>query len=153
MSDTVAVMAGGRIVQAGAPREVYGQPDNRTVADFLGSANFLRGRIVETSDGLATVALADGVSISVPFRGGLAAGAAVDVIFRPEDATTHLDPAVGTIECAVERVVFQGGMSEYQLRVGSTLLRTVVHPSVSAERGDRAWIAIRPERCILFAAN
>ena len=154
MSDTVAVMAGGRIVQAGAPREVYGQPDNRTVADFLGSANFLRGKVVETSDGLATVALAEGaVSISVPSRGGLAAGAAVDVIFRPEDVTTHLDPAGGAIECAVERVVFQGGMSEYQLRLGTTLLRTVVHPSVSAEPGDRAWIAIRPERCILFAAG
>ena len=37
MSDTIAVMSGGRIVQAGAPREVYGQPGNRTVANFLGS--------------------------------------------------------------------------------------------------------------------
>ena len=67
--------------------------------------------------------------------------------------TTHLDPAGGAIECAVERVVFQGGMSEYQLRLGPTLLRTVVHPSVSAEPGDRAWIAIRPERCMLFSAE
>ena len=47
MSDTVAVMAGGRIVQSGAPRDVYGRPDNRTVANFLGSANFLRGKVVE----------------------------------------------------------------------------------------------------------
>jgi iron(III) transport system ATP-binding protein len=153
LSDTVAVMSGGRIVQSGAPREVYGQPDNRTVANFLGSANFLRGRIVAAGDGLATVVLADGaVSIDVPSR-GLAAGATVDVIFRPEDVTTRLDPANGSIECAVERIVFQGGMSEYQLRLGSTLLRTVVHPSVSARPGDRAWIAIRAERCILFAAG
>jgi len=50
----------GRIVQSGSPREVYGRPDNRTVAHFLGSANFLRGRIVEAGDGLATVELADG---------------------------------------------------------------------------------------------
>jgi iron(III) transport system ATP-binding protein len=154
MSDTVAVMAAGRIVQSGAPREVYGQPDNRTVAHFLGSANFLRGRIIEAGDGLATVALAEGaVEIRVPSRAALSAGAAVDIIFRPEDVTTHLDPAAGAIECAVERVVFQGGMSEYQLRLGSTLLRTVVHPSVSAQPGDRAWIAISPERCILFAAG
>jgi ABC-type Fe3+/spermidine/putrescine transport system ATPase subunit len=153
MSDTVAVMAGGRIVQSGAPREVYGRPDNRTVANFLGSANFLRGTVVESGDGLAMVALADGaVSIHVPSRLSLSAGAAVDVIFRPEDATTLLDPAGDAIECAVERVVFQGGMSEYQLRLGSTVLRTVVHPSVSAQPGDRAWITIRPERCILFAA-
>ena len=70
----------------------------------------------------------------------------------PRGRTTHLDPVDGAIECAVERVVFQGGMSEYQLRLGPTLLRTVVHPSVSAQAGDRAWIAIQPERCILFAA-
>ena len=60
MSDTVAVMAGGRIVQSGAPRDVYGRPDNRTVANFLGSANFLRGQVVEASDGLATVTLNGG---------------------------------------------------------------------------------------------
>jgi ABC-type Fe3+/spermidine/putrescine transport system ATPase subunit len=88
----------------------------------------------------------------VPSRGH-ATGATVDVIFRPEDVTTHLDPAGGAIECAVERVVFQGGMSEYQLRLGATLLRAVVHPSISAGPGDRAWIAIRPERCLLFAAT
>jgi iron(III) transport system ATP-binding protein len=154
MSDTVAVMAGGRIVQSGAPREVYGRPANRTVANFLGSANFLRGKVIETRDGLATVAL-DGVAsaIHVPSRAAVSAGTLVDVIFRPEDATTRLDPVDGTIECTVERVVFQGGMSECQLRFGSTLLRTVVHPSVGAQPGDSAWIAIQAERCILFAVD
>jgi hypothetical protein len=43
-------------------------------------------------------------------------------------------------------------MSECQLRLGSTLLRTVIHPVVGAQPGDRAWIAIQAERCVLFAA-
>jgi iron(III) transport system ATP-binding protein len=154
MSDTVAVMAGGRIVQSGAPREVYSQPDNRTVANFLGSANFLRGKVVEMRDGLATVAFDDGTNMfHVPSRAALSSGAMVDVIFRPEDVTTHLDPVEGAIQCAVERVVFQGGMSEYQLRLGSTLVRAVVHPSVSAQPGDRAWIVLQTRRCLLFAVN
>src|SRR5262249_53570523 len=55
MSDTVAVMAGGRIVQSGSPRQVYGQPDNPTVANFLGSANVLRGKVIGGRDGLAIV--------------------------------------------------------------------------------------------------
>jgi iron(III) transport system ATP-binding protein len=148
------VMAGGRIVQSGAPREVYSQPDNRTVANFLGSANFLRGKVVEMRDGLATVAFDDGTNmLHVPSRAALSSGAMVDVIFRPEDVTTHLDPVEGAIQCAVERVVFQGGMSEYQLRLGSTLLRAVVHPSVSAQPGDRAWIVLQARRCLLFAVN
>jgi hypothetical protein len=44
-------------------------------------------------------------------------------------------------------------MSEYQLRLGSTLLRAVVHPSVSAQPGDRAWIVLQARRCLLFAVN
>ena len=154
MSDRVAVMSAGRIVQSGAPREVYGRPTNRTVADFLGSANFLRGRVVEAHDGVATVALAGGAStLHVPSRAALAAGTTVDVIFRPEDVTTRLDPSDGAIECVLERVVFQGGSSECQLRLGSTALRSVVHPSLAARPGDRAWIVLQPERCILFAAD
>src|SRR5262245_27431756 len=154
MSDTVAVMAAGRIVQSGAPREVYGRPVNRVAANFLGSANILRGKVVEVRDGLATVALDGGAdTMDVPSRASLSPGAAVDVIFRPEDVTTRLDPADGAIECAVERVVFQGGMSECQLRFGSTLLRTVVHPGVGAQPSDRAWISIQADRCILFAAG
>ncbi|MBY0320435.1 MAG: ABC transporter ATP-binding protein [Reyranella sp.] len=153
MSDTVAVMSAGRIVQSGAPREVYGRPVDRTVANFLGSANILRGKVVEVHDGLATVTLDGGASmVHVPSRAAISPGASVDVIFRPEDVTTHLDPVDGAIECGIDRVVFQGGMSECQLRLGSTLLRTVVHPVVGAQPGDRAWIAIQAERCILFAA-
>ena len=153
MSDTVAVMAAGRIIQSGAPREVYGRPVDRTVANFLGSANILRGKVVDARDGLAEVALDGGAStVQVPSRAVLSRGAPVDVIFRPEDATTHLDPVDGAIECAVERIVFEGGMSECQLRLGPVLLRTVVHPVMGARPGDRAWVAIQPERCILFAA-
>jgi iron(III) transport system ATP-binding protein len=154
MSDTVAVMSAGRIVQSGAPRDVYGRPVNRMVADFLGNANILRGQVVAVRDGLATVALDGGAdTMAVPCRASLAPGAPVDVIFRPEDVTTRLDPADGAIECAVERVVFQGGMSECRLRLGSTVLRTVLHPSVGAQPGDRAWIAVPDLRCILFASG
>jgi len=154
MSDTVAVMAAGRIVQSGSPREVYGRPANRTVANFLGSANILRGRVVDAHDGLATVVLAAGArTIRVPSRLGLSPDAAVDVIFRPEDVATSLDPVDGAIECAVERVIFQGGMSECQLRLGSMRLRAVIHPALGARPGDRAWIAIQADRCILFAEN
>jgi iron(III) transport system ATP-binding protein len=153
MSDTVAVMTGGRIVQSGSPREVYGRPINRLVANFLGSANTLRVTVVETRDGRATLALDGGTRIHVPSRASLSAGASADLIFRPEDIATHLEPVEGAIECAVERVVFQGGSSECLMRLGATVLRSVVHPSLAVQPGDRAWIAIHAQRCILFAAD
>jgi iron(III) transport system ATP-binding protein len=154
MSDTVAVMAAGRIVQSGAPREVYGRPADRAVANFLGSANILRGQVVDAWDGAASVALEGGAgTVRVPSHAPLVAGTPVDVVFRPEDATTGLDPVPGAIECAVERIVFQGGMSECRLRLGPTLLRTLVHPAVGVQPGDRVWIVLQAERCILLAAS
>lgn len=154
MSDTVAVMSGGRIIQSGAPRDVYGYPQSQAVANFLGSANLIRGRVIDVADGVTAVLLADNQStIAVPSRADFMKGTSVDVVFRPEDTTTHADPLADMIECAVERVVFQGGTSECQLRLGSNLLRSLIHPSASFCPGDRAWLSIKPERCILFAAG
>jgi iron(III) transport system ATP-binding protein len=63
--------------------------------------------------------------------------AAVDVIFRPRTPRLTSIPPTARSN-AIERVVFQGGMSEYQLRLGMTLLRSLVHPSVGAQPGDGA---------------
>ena len=76
ISDTIVVMQGGRIQQVGTPHELYTQPRNRFVADFIGSANFLPGEF-------------DGKSVSVgPYRFGLeqqeAAAGPVTVMIRPE---------------------------------------------------------------------
>jgi iron(III) transport system ATP-binding protein len=151
MSDMVAVMAEGRIVQSGAPREVYGRPYNRAVANFVGSANFVRGTVIEMNAGVAAVEL-DGSPnrIHVPQPTPLACGTSIEVVFRPEDVVARWAPAEGAIECVVERLVFQGGMSECQMRLGSALLRAVVHPSTSVQSGDHAWVSIRSDRCLLF---
>ena len=92
------------------PQIGYHFPRYCRMAHFLGSANFLRGIVLKAADGVATVQLADGaVSLAVPTRANLAAGVAVDVIFRPEDVTTHLEPAGGAIECTIEKVVSRAG--------------------------------------------
>src|SRR5258708_32214921 len=62
MSDTVAVMAGGRVVQSGPPRAVYGRPDNRAVASLLGTADPICGTVIAASHGPATVALGGGAT-------------------------------------------------------------------------------------------
>jgi iron(III) transport system ATP-binding protein len=153
MSDVVAVMAGGRIAQSGSPREVYGRPINRTVADFLGSANALRAKVTSARDGIATVILeAGGGTIDVPSNDDFPPGAAIDVIFRPEDVDVALHRRDGAIECAIDRIVFQGGISECRVRLGTARIRAIVDPATAARPGDRAWISIRAERCALFAA-
>ena len=54
MSDRIAVMDGGRVVQVGSPQSIYEMPASRFVADFIGSSNVLAGRVVEVGEAAVT---------------------------------------------------------------------------------------------------
>ena len=86
MSDRIAVMHEGRLLQVGTPEEIYERPTNRFVADFIGQTNLLEGTV---EDG-ETVCLANGARVAVP-TAGLAAGTKVALSLRPERAA--LSPA------------------------------------------------------------
>jgi spermidine/putrescine transport system ATP-binding protein len=82
MSDRIGVMQGGRILQIGPPREIYNQPANRFVADFIGETNFLDGEVGAIAGDTATIELAAG---SVTVRSaGLDRGQKVTLAIRPE---------------------------------------------------------------------
>jgi len=83
MSDRIAVMDQGKLLQVGRPEEIYEAPANRFVADFIGRTNLLDGT-VESAD---TVCLSNGAR--VPAASNLAAGAKVAVSVRPERTYMH----------------------------------------------------------------
>jgi putative spermidine/putrescine transport system ATP-binding protein len=86
LADRIAVMQDGRIVQIGAPRDIYRRPATRFVAGFLGQSNFLRG-VVERSDA-GGVALRVGAALlpaQAPATRALAAGEEVTIAVRPEN--------------------------------------------------------------------
>ncbi|MGH8702004.1 MAG: ABC transporter ATP-binding protein [Burkholderiales bacterium] len=83
MSDRIVVMFGGRIHQIGSPEEIYYRPATREVANFIGQANLIDGRVVESGDGLATIDTAFG-RFSCGARRDLAPGSQVTAIVRPE---------------------------------------------------------------------
>ena len=154
MSDHVAVMSEGVIAQVGPPPLVYGQPATKFVATFLGTANLLRARILKRDGRIATVVLANGnetVQLEVP--DGLGADDLIDVVFRPEDTSVSFTQANGNaLHGTLERISFQGGLSECHVKVGSAMIRSNLHPSISAQRGDPVWVSLDPKRCVVFAA-
>ena len=120
MSDRIVIMREGRIVQIGAPRELYDAPSNRYVADFVGKSNFFPGRVTAVGD-LAQVALDAGPTLCGRPASALAAGAAVSVSLRPEEiglSRLAPDPAEGHATAAVTVVtrIFLGEHSEYLVR-------------------------------------
>ena len=84
MSDRIAVMDGGRVVQVGSPQSIYETPASRFVADFIGSSNVLAGRVVEAGEAGVVVQLAGGEHVLIPRAPGLLAGLMASVVVRPD---------------------------------------------------------------------
>jgi spermidine/putrescine transport system ATP-binding protein len=115
MSDRIAVMDGGQLLQVGGPEEIYDRPRTRFVADFIGDTNLLPATVVDAT----TVTLADGTAIRV--ASDRPAGTAVTVAIRPErlglwhadaDRDLRLDATTGRID----RVTFLGNSIAYDVR-------------------------------------
>ena len=71
MSDRIAVMSKGKILQIGSPREIYDRPSERFVANFIGETNFLEGEAVSAQGDKATVRLACGATVEAGLPAGL----------------------------------------------------------------------------------
>ena len=126
MSDRIAVMEKGRIVQMGDPREIYFRPANIFVASFIGAANLLRGicdaRVAPGAEG--AVRLADGCVIGCLFPTGSAAGQATTVSVRPESIVLTTADA-GVLRGTVSAASFLGGSARYDVALGDFIVRVV----------------------------
>lgn len=138
MSDRIAVMQDGRIVQLGAPDEVYLHPETPFVAGFLGETNLLRGQCVAQDGGCAVVRFADGVTGPARLsRGGArpGVGEAVLASVRPERISLLAQGA--TAACVVEGVVadrvFLGRHTRLVVQaLGRTLIVSTAEPPPAA---------------------
>jgi ABC-type Fe3+/spermidine/putrescine transport system ATPase subunit len=104
LSDRIAVMQGGRMLQVGAPRDVYDRPESEFVATFLGSTNFLRGVVTAVRDGIADVRVGDFLVRAL--AGDAAVDTAVKVAVRPE--SLRLEACGDGVRGTVRDMLFQG---------------------------------------------
>jgi len=116
MSDFVCVMNGGRVVQLGQPSEIYDEPVDLFVADFVGKTNLVGGKVAGLSGEFVDVALADGTVISARKRVPLSRGEAVSVSLRPESLSLSA-PGGGSLKGIVRNRIFLGSTAEYAIEV------------------------------------
>jgi spermidine/putrescine transport system ATP-binding protein len=107
MSDRIAVMNKGRILQVGTPQDIYVRPSERFVANFIGDTNFLKARTAAAKGGMVKLELACGgtLTATVPPE-GLSVGDAT-VVVRPENAALS-DVKKGDFAGTVENIVYFG---------------------------------------------
>jgi spermidine/putrescine transport system ATP-binding protein len=135
MSDTVVVMNQGYIQQIGTPEDIYNEPQNAFVADFIGDSNIIPGIMVK--DKLVRILNADFACVD----SGFGCNQPVDVVIRPEDVDL-VDPSLGTITGVVTHLIFKG--VHYEMEVMANGFEWLVHSTDMVPVGTKVGIQIVP---------
>lgn len=135
MSDTIVVMNQGYIQQIGTPEDIYNEPQNAFVADFIGDSNIIDGIMIE--DKLVEI-------LGARFRcvdTGFGTNKPVDVVIRPEDVELG-SPESGTIRGTVTNLIFKG--VHYEMEVLANGYEWLVHSTRMFPVGDEVGISVDP---------
>jgi len=153
MADEIALMRAGRIVQMGAPYNLYNAPVDREAAAFFSDINILRGTV-------------HGALTRTPFgeflAPGVPDGTEVEIVIRPQHLKIDFDragrgpdptPADGTpARARVVRARFMGrdSLAEFRMDEGGAVLRATVPGVFMPRPGTVMWLMIRRDRCFVF---
>jgi len=147
MSDRIAVMSRGRVLQVDPPHEVYERPLNRFVADFIGETNFLVGVVKAAGRGKATVAVDGQLPLEVPAERLPGTGEEVTIAIRPEKISLHAEPPdQRAVAGTVDEVVYFGTNTCYLVALTDQTTVTVrcqnqqVGQNVSFPQGARVYL-------------
>jgi iron(III) transport system ATP-binding protein len=150
LSDTVAVMRDGRIVEMGAPRALYEQPEQRFTAEFLGLANFLAGEVVASDSGGVVIACSFGRFAAQPRAGVAKAG---ELFFRPHSARLGVGTpgALGVGEGQVTELSFLGESTDVFVANGADTVRIRAPAAQAPNIGDTVRFTVNASDAAAFA--
>lgn len=137
MSDWIFVMDKGEIVQSGTPRDIYDEPINHYVADFIGESNILDARMVEDYRVKFVGRVFDCEDAGIP------SGEAVEVVIRPEDVSLTQYNA-GQLNAVIDTTLFRGVFNEV-IAYDDEGNEWMIHTTAQVETGARVGLAFEPE--------
>lgn len=156
MSDRIAVMNSGKIVQYDTPQTIYNQPNDRFVADFIGSSAMLRARVESSSNDVHTLALQDGQRVRLQLNYPAVVGTNIDVAIRAEmlsiASAAHgaTNGSNRTLKGRISNASYLGSRYECDFTVGQITLRIgAANLRESIESGD-LWAELIDARYTAF---
>jgi iron(III) transport system ATP-binding protein len=152
ISDRIAVLNQGRLMQIGAPEEIYEHPTSEFVASFIGRTNIFSGRLRGgvLSGGIGVVESEVG-PIRCSFRTGASDGAAVKFVTRPENIVcSAMDSGAedNGFDAVVVARVYLGDVAEYTLEVAGLRIFARTSPRLALATGSTLRVQLPPERTI-----
>lgn len=143
MSDKIVVMSEGKIQQIGTPEDIYNEPKNAFVADFIGESNIFNGIMT----GSMKARFAGGEFITVD---DVKEGTQITAVIRPEDVQI-VSPSEGQIKGIVSDVIFKG--MHYEITVESGRYEMVIQSTKSATVGDQVGMKVEPDGIHIMIAE
>ena len=155
ISDFIAVMNKGLLLDVAGPRELYFHPRTTFTADFIGLTNILKGKVIEPKKDFGSVELLIG-SLICPLPEDSKGGDEVLIFARPEDISISRErPEVkdNVLKGIVNTLIFLGEMIDCQILVGSQIIRVRLHPKSKLKEKDVVYLAIDPEALVSIRAE
>jgi ABC-type Fe3+/spermidine/putrescine transport system ATPase subunit len=154
ISDRIAVIKKGKILQVGTPKELYMNPKSIFVAHFIGESNFLEGYVLRESDKETLIELRGEIKVSAA-NNAVKKGERVVLAIRPEVFVVEKGVKKGenSVLGVIERVSFEGTNLQYEVRLENQDLVVVVKPSLIGEWlniGEKVTLNFPPEKAHVF---
>jgi iron(III) transport system ATP-binding protein len=153
LSDTIAVMRSGKIIETGDPRKIYFGAESSFVTDFIGRSNLIPA-VVEAQSENATL-VESKIGRLYARKTDFVPGTEVTLCLRPE--FIHIERGAGgatahnSVQGRVETLLFVGDAYEGEIRVGETLLMARIDPDTDFKTGDTVVFKVPAEHCLLVA--
>ena len=148
MSDRICVLGDGEIQQLGTPAEIYEEPTNRFVADFIGETNFLEAQVVAVNGDRATISTPLGITLEAPQK-DVAEGRPAVMSIRPEKISLPAREGQLAVDGTIVGANYLGGYSYYVVEAGTTTLRV----SLSNNASRQAMFEVGQPVKVSFAAD
>ena len=152
MSDRIAVMSEGKVLQIGTPTEIYERPNCRFVADFIGESNFIRGQVSALGASDVTVTDGNGTTLRGQIVQPVQLGDEVYVSVRPEKARLSVQPPAdapaNVFPVTVDRVAYIGSDTRIMVQLGQDRVfnvweqntRSTVDRDAYWQRGEQGYL-------------
>jgi len=157
ISDRIAVMEAGNVVQLGTAQDIYKKPANRFVADFIGTMNFMSGEIVDILPDNNAVYVRTEFSEKILCRtpnGNATKGQAVYASIRPEDVQVFVEPPQNSenlFKGTIAHKAYLGNFLFFFININDTMIRVQVPHYLPQEEGQELYVYLNPEKCLLLS--
>jgi iron(III) transport system ATP-binding protein len=157
ISDRIAVMESGNIVQIGSPQEIYQKPANRFVADFIGTTNFIPGEVVQVLEDTDALYLrtefTDRMLCSTSNKTETPLGRNVYASIRPEDVEVFTVPPQrqeNVYKGTIAHKAYLGNFLYFFVSVNGTMIRVQIPHHMPQEEGEELYLLLNPQKCMIL---